>query len=120
MVLQKSLREGFGLAVTEALWKGRPVVGGRAGGIPLQVIHGKTGYLVGSPEECAQWTLHLLQDTEKADRLGMQGRELVRERFLMTRYLRDYLKVYRSLDRRKNRLHSAAYSPSVAGATRGA
>ena len=117
VVLQKSLREGFGLAVTEALWKGRPVIGGKAGGIPLQVLHGKTGYLVSSPEECAQWTLRLLQEPEKADRLGMQGRELVRKRFLITRYLRDYLKLYRSLDRRKSRLHSAAFSPSVAGAT---
>jgi trehalose synthase len=120
VVLQKSLREGFGLAVSEALWKGRPVVGGRTGGIPLQVLHGKTGYLVSSPEECAQWAQHLLQDPEKADRLGMQGRELVREKFLITRYLRDYLKVYRSLDRRRNRLHSASYSPSVAGAAGGA
>ena len=120
VVLQKSLREGFGLAVSEALWKGRPVVGGRAGGIPLQVLHGKTGYLVSSPEECAQWTRHLLDDPEKADRLGMQGRELVRKRFLITRYLRDYLKVYRSLDRRRNRLHSTSYSPSVAGAAGGA
>ena len=117
VVLQKSLREGFGLAVTEALWKGRPVVGGRAGGIPLQVLHGKTGYLVSSPEECAHWTLRLLKEPEKADKLGMQGRELARKRFLITRYLQDYLKLYRSLDRRKSRLHSAAFSPSVAGAT---
>ena len=120
VVLQKSLREGFGLSVTEALWKGRPVVGGRAGGIPLQVFHGKTGYLVDSPEECAQWTLRLLQEPEKADRLGMQGRELVRKKFLMTRYLQDNLKLYRSLDRRKSRLHRTAFAPSVAGAAGGA
>ena len=120
VVLQKSLREGFGLSVTEALWKGRPVVAGRAGGIPLQVVHGKTGYLVDSPEECAQWTQRLVQDPEKADRLGAQGRELVRRKFLITRFLRDDLKVYRALDRRRSKLHAAGYSPSVAGAAGGA
>ena len=120
VVVQKSLREGFGLSVSEALWKGRPVIGGRAGGIPLQVIHGKTGYLVNSPEECARWALHLLQDPDKADRLGLQGREHVRKSFIVTRYLRDYLKIYRSLDSRSNKIHSAAFSPTVAGAAGGA
>ena len=120
VVVQKSIREGFGLAVSEALWKGRPVIGGRAGGIPLQVIHGKTGYLVRSPEECARWALHLLQDPDKADRLGLQGHEHVRKNFIVTRYVRDYLKIYRSLDRRRSKSHSAAYSPSVAGAAGGA
>ena len=73
VVVQKSIREGFGLSVAEALWKGRPVVGGSAGGIPLQVIHGRTGYLVSSPTECAKWMLYLLQHPERAEQLGQQG-----------------------------------------------
>lgn len=109
VVVQKSIREGFGLAVTEALWKSRPVVGGRAGGIPLQVIHGKTGYLVNSPDECAKWMLHLLQNPERAEQLGQQGREHVRRNFLITRYMKDYLRVFRSLDRSRSKLYAPSY-----------
>src|SRR5829696_3309035 len=91
VVLQKSLREGFGLTVSEALWKGRPVIGGRAGGIKLQIRDGFDGYLVDSVEECAQRTIDLLADPVGADALGMQGKEHAREHFLTPRLLRDWL-----------------------------
>lgn len=97
VVIQKSVREGFGLVVSEALWKGRPVVAGNVGGIPLQVIEGKTGYLVSTTEECATRVSALLRDPELADRMGNAGREFVREHFLTTRYLRDYLRIFLSL-----------------------
>ena len=97
VVLQKSGREGFGLVVSEALWKGRPVVAGNVGGIPLQLIHGESGYLASTTEECADYVSTLLRDPELADRMGAAGRESVRERFLITRYLRDYLRVLRVL-----------------------
>ena len=73
--MQKSIREGFGLTVTEALWKGRPTIGGNVGGIPLQIVDGETGFLVSSPEEAAQRTLEILEDPElgQAPRPGRQG-----------------------------------------------
>ena len=70
VVVQKSLREGFGLTVSEALWKGRPVVGGRAGGIVLQIRDGYDGYLVDSVEECATRTIDLLADPGRCRRHG--------------------------------------------------
>ncbi len=97
VVLQKSLREGFGLTVSEALWKGRPVVGGRAGGIKLQIRDGYDGYLVDSIEECAQRTIDLLADPVGADALGAQGREHVRDNFLSTRELEDWLRLFTEL-----------------------
>ncbi|WP_322801355.1 glycosyltransferase [Thermoflexus sp.] len=97
VVIQKSLREGFGLTVTEALWKGKPVVGGRVGGIPLQVLDGETGFLVSSVEECAGRALELLNQPEKARAMGERGREHVRQHFLCTRGLRDELMLLRSL-----------------------
>jgi trehalose synthase len=97
VVIQKSVREGFGLVVSEALWKGRPVVAGRVGGIPLQLIEGETGYLVQTTEECAERVAQLLRDRPLADRMGRVGREFVRDRFLITRYLRDYLSIFRTL-----------------------
>ena len=97
VVIQKSVREGFGLVVSEALWKGRPVVAGRVGGIPLQLIEGETGYLVRTTEECAERVALLLRDGALADRMGAAGREFVRERFLITRYLRDYLRIFQAL-----------------------
>ena len=95
--MQKSLREGFGLTVSEALWKGRPVVGGLAGGIKLQIRDGFDGYLVDSIEACAQRTIELLADPVGADALGMQGREHVRENFLSTRELGDWLRMFGEL-----------------------
>ncbi|TAK33645.1 MAG: glycosyltransferase [Chloroflexota bacterium] len=94
VVIQKSLREGFGLTVTEALWKERPVVAGHAGGIPLQVRHGETGYLVSSVEECAEQIHFLLRNQYAARTLGKTGREHVRENFLITRNVRDYLRAF--------------------------
>jgi trehalose synthase len=97
VILQKSLREGFGLTVAEGLWKGRPVIGGRAGGIKLQIRDGFDGYLVDSVEECAQRTIDLLADPVGADALGVQGREHVRENFLSTRELEDWLTLFGTL-----------------------
>jgi trehalose synthase len=97
VVVQKSLREGFGLTVSEALWKGRPVVGGRAGGIKLQIRDGYDGYLVDSIDECARRTIDLLADPVGADALGAQGREHVRDNFLSTRELEDWLRLFTDL-----------------------
>jgi trehalose synthase len=97
VVIQKSVREGFGLVVAEALWKGRPVVAGKVGGIPLQVIDGVTGHLVSTTEECARQVAHLLKNPSLAHEMGRAGQEHVRRNFLITRYLRDYLHVFRTL-----------------------
>jgi trehalose synthase len=94
VVIQKSTREGFGLTVSEALWKGRPFIGGNVGGIPLQVRDGESGYLVDSVDECAARTLDILEDPAHGRSLGLTGKEHVREHFLMPRYLRDYLKIF--------------------------
>jgi trehalose synthase len=91
VVVQKSIREGFGLVVSEALWKGTPVVGGRAGGIPLQMSDGDGGYLVNGVEECAGAIGRLLGDAEHARELGARGRERVREHFLLPRLLLNEL-----------------------------
>jgi trehalose synthase len=97
VVVQKSTREGFGLVVTEALWKGKPVVGGNVGGIPLQVMDGQTGFLVDDVEECARRTLYLLRNPAESREMGARAREHVRENFLITRHLRDYLQLFRDL-----------------------
>lgn len=97
VIVQKSVREGFGLSVTEGLWKERPVVAGNVGGIPLQIIDGETGYLVNTIEECAGRVLHLLRNPEKAVEMGRRSREAVRQQFLITRNLRDYLRIFRTL-----------------------
>ena len=97
VAMQKSVREGFGLVVSETLWKETPVVAGRAGGIPLQLQDGRGGYLVDSVEECAQRVLDLLKDADRARELGRTGSALVRERFLLTRLLADELQLYASL-----------------------
>src|SRR5215210_1759 len=97
VVIQKSTREGFGLVVTEALWKGKPVVGGKVGGIPLQIIDGETGYLVTDVEGCARASLFLLQHPNRAREMGERAREHVRKNFLSTRHLMDYLKMFGEL-----------------------
>jgi trehalose synthase len=96
--MQKSTREGFGLTVTEALWKGRPTIGGDVGGIPLQIIDGESGFLVSSPEEAAQRTLEVLRDPELARRIGKAGKEHARKNFLSPRLLRDWLKLFGEID----------------------
>ncbi len=98
VVLQKSLREGFGLTVAEALWKGKPVIAGAVGGIPLLIAHKHSGILVHSVEGAAYWLKRLLSEPEFAARLGANGREHVRQNFLLTRHLRDYLLLILSLD----------------------
>ena len=97
VIMQKSLKEGFGLVVSEGLWKGKPVVGGATGGIPLQILNGVTGYLVDSPKGAAQHIADLLKNPELAQKLGENGREHVRNNFLITRHLRDYLLLILSL-----------------------
>lgn len=99
VIVQKSTREGFGLVVSEAMWKGKPVVGGKVGGIPLQIIDGETGYLVENVESCAEKILHLLQNPEIARRMGEEAKEHVRENFLITRHLYDYLKLFHELSK---------------------
>jgi trehalose synthase len=97
VVVQKSIREGFGLTVSEALWKARPFVGGNVGGIPLQVENGVSGYLVDTPERCAARCLDILQDPALGKALGRRGKEHVRRHFLTPRYLRDYLQIFGEL-----------------------
>lgn len=96
-IVQKSLREGFGLVVSEGMWKERPVIGGDVGGIRLQIENGVTGFLVDSPETCAERIVELLDDPALGARLGRAGRERVRERFLTLRELEDYLRLMVSL-----------------------
>jgi trehalose synthase len=91
IILQKSTREGFGLTVTEGLWKGKPVIGGDVGGIRLQVTNYHTGFLVNTPEGAAHRIRYLLHHRERITEMGHIGREFVRENFLLTRHLRDYL-----------------------------
>jgi trehalose synthase len=91
IIIQKSLREGFGLTVTEAMWKGKPVIGGNTGGIRLQVMNHRTGFLVDTPEGAALRIRHLLSQRTRMVQMGQAGRELVRQNFLTTRHLREYL-----------------------------
>jgi trehalose synthase len=98
VAVQKSIREGFGLTVTEALWKGRPTVAGEVGGIPLQITDGVTGFLVSSPEQTARRTIEILKDPELAKRIGRAGKEHAREHFLTPRLLRDWLTLFGDLE----------------------
>ncbi len=98
VIMQKSLKEGFGLVVAEGLWKGKPVIGGATGGIPLQIINGVTGYLVHSSAGAAYKIANLLKNPELARTIGENGKEHVRHNFLITRHLMDYLMLLISLD----------------------
>jgi len=98
VVVQKSIREGFGLVVSESLWKGTPVVAGRAGGIPMQMPEDVGGLLVDSVEDCASAMLKLLEDRDLAEQLGHSGREHVREHFLLPRLLMEELRLLTTLD----------------------
>jgi trehalose synthase len=91
VVVQKSLREGFGLTVTEAMWKGTPVIGGNVGGIRHQIQDGINGFLVSSVEETARRMVELLKDGEVHRRMGAAARETVRQKFLLSRYMEQYL-----------------------------
>ncbi len=97
VVVQKSTKEGFGLTVTEALWKGRPVVAGRVGGIVVQIDDGETGWLVSDVDECAQACVEILRDPTEAHRRALKGKEQVRRRFLTPRLLRDWLVLFNLL-----------------------
>ena len=99
IVIQKSTREGFGLTVAEAMWKGKPVIGGATGGIAVQIVNGVTGYTVNSVEGCAFRIRYLLSNPQLMRRMGEAGREHVRENFLITRHLRDYLSLLTLLSR---------------------
>ncbi len=91
VVVQKSIREGFGLTVTEGLWKGRPSVAANVGGIPLQIVDGQTGYLVSNSEECADRVTEMLLDPDAARAMARRGKQHVRHNFLTPRLLRDWL-----------------------------
>lgn len=97
VILQKSIREGFGLTVTEAMWKGKPVIGGNVGGIKLQIKNGRNGFLVSSPEEAALKIIKLIKNPRLADKLGKEAHNTVKVKFLMPRLLRDYLILFNKL-----------------------
>jgi trehalose synthase len=94
VVLQKSLKEGFGLTVSEAMWKGKPVVGGAVGGIPLQIVHGVTGFLIHSVEGAAFRIRQLINNPDMSAAMGESGKEYVRRNFLITRQIKEYLSVW--------------------------
>jgi trehalose synthase len=91
IILQKSIKEGFGLTVTEGLWKAKPVIGGNTGGIRIQVVNHYTGFLVDTPEGAALRIRYLLHNPRRRETMGHRAREFVRENFLITRHLRDHL-----------------------------
>jgi trehalose synthase len=96
VVLQKSLREGFGLTVSEAMWKSTPVIGGNVGGIRYQIEDGVNGFLVSSVEQAAERIVELLKNKKLRDEMGRKARETVREKFLLTRYVEQYLDLFRA------------------------
>jgi trehalose synthase len=96
VVLQKSIREGFGLTVAEAMWKGTPVIGGNVGGIRYQIEDGFNGFLVSSVEQAATRIVQLIKDKELREQLGQKAKETVKQNFLMTRYLEQYLDLLNS------------------------
>lgn len=102
IVIQKSTREGFGLTVTEGLWKGKPVIGGDVGGIRLQVVNYHTGFLVNTPEGAAHRIRFLLHHNSLRNSMGVEAREFVREYFLLTRQLKEYLTMFHILSSRES------------------
>jgi trehalose synthase len=114
VVLQKSIREGFGLTVSEAMWKGTPVIGGRVGGICDQIDDGVNGFLVNSIEEAAERIVQVVKDPELGRELGRHAHEKVRTHFLLSRYFEQYLDLFSSFEtkfrfnpKRKDRAHLA-------------
>ena len=97
IILQKSLREGFGLTVAEALWKSKPVIASAVGGIPLQITHKYSGILTHSIEGTAYWIKQLINEPNYGKQLGINGREHILNNFLITRHIRDYLMLFLSL-----------------------
>jgi trehalose synthase len=98
VVLQKSIREGFGLTVAEAMWKGTPVIGGNVGGIRYQIEDGVSGFLVSSPEEAAERIVKLIKDEELREHMGKKAKESVKQQFLLTRYIEQYLDLLGSFE----------------------
>lgn len=98
VIVQKSLREGFGLTITEAMWKGTPVIGSNVGGIRYQIHDGENGFLVARIEETAERIVQLLKDRELRERMGQRARESVRKRFLMPRLLEQYIDLFNSFE----------------------
>ena len=97
IVIQKSIREGFGLTVTEALWKGTPVIGGNVGGIKLQIENGVNGFLVDTIEDAAEKVLYLLKNPKIAKKMGKNGREKVKKEFLLITHVEKYLDLFKHL-----------------------
>jgi trehalose synthase len=97
VTIQKSIKEGFGLTVSEALWKARPMVAGRVGGIVTQIEDGVTGWLVDSAGACAEACCAILDDPAAARARAIRGKEEIRRRFLMPRLLRDWLALFNVL-----------------------
>lgn len=104
IVFQKSIKEGFGLTVSEALWKRKPVIGGAVGGIRIQIINGVTGFLVHSPEGAANRAVELLTNPDQCRRLGENGYRHVKQNFLITRHVKDYMLVMLALDYPQDRV----------------
>ncbi len=98
VVLQKSIREGFGLTVAEAMWKETPVIGGNVGGIRHQIREGENGFLVSSVEEAVARIVRLLKNEKLRSRMGKKAKEAVRKHFLLTRYLEQYLDLFNSFE----------------------
>jgi len=97
VILQKSIREGFGLSVAEAMWKGKPVIGGTAEGIRLQIKNGETGFIARSARETAERIIEIIKNPKLGKKLGKKAHQLVRKNFLTPRLLRDYLKLFKEL-----------------------
>jgi trehalose synthase len=92
VIIQPSIREGFGLVVTEALWKGKPVIASNVGGISFQIKKGNTGYFYENPRKTAQKIIYLLDNVPAAERIGKRGRRYVQKHFLIVDRIADYLR----------------------------
>lgn len=99
IILQKSIREGFGMTITEALWKETPVIGGNVGGIKLQIENGINGFLVNSVEETAEKAIYLLKNPDISERMGIRGHEKVKREFLLTKHVENYLDLFSVLSK---------------------
>jgi len=97
IILQKSIRESFGLTVSEAMWKEKPVIGGNVGGIKLQIKDGKNGFLVSNPKEAAARIIQLIKNPELGKKLGKEARKTIQKKFLIPRLLKNHLELYRKI-----------------------
>jgi len=97
VIVQKSLKEGFGLSVTEAMWKKKAVIAGDAGGVKVQIKDGENGFLVSTPEETAKRLVQIIKDKKMADQIGERAHQTVKEKFLMPRLLQDYFKIFKEI-----------------------